>query len=126
MFENSDKRGSMRCAIRAHAQVRLENGLMMEGESRNVSLGGLLLSSELMLPVGNPCRVSLVVEDDGEDFRIEMRGRVVRIDEDGLAVEFSHLDIESRECLRRVVLNYLGVYDHPREEIHAAVAYPLA
>jgi len=87
----------------------------MEGESRNVSLNGMLITSERLLPVGNTCRVSLLLHGNVGNLRLEMHGRVVRVDDEGIAIEFSQVGIESLEHLRKLVLYNIDDV-HPMQE----------
>lgn len=104
MIKSAEQRTHMRWPIRAHAELRLENGMLMEGQSRDVSLNGVLLTSERILPVGNSCRVSLVMDAEMQAIRIDVHGHVVRMDEMGIAIEFSHVDVENFDRLRQYVM----------------------
>lgn len=104
MIKSAELRTHTRWPICAHAELRLENGMLMEGQSRNVSLNGVLLTSERMLPVGNSCRVSIVVDDELQAIRINVYGRVVRMDEVGIAIEFAYVDVENFDRLRQYVM----------------------
>lgn len=97
----------------------------MEGESRNISLNGMLITSERLLPVGNTCKVALMLRGNVDHLRIEMHGQVVRVDDSGIAIEFSHVDLESLEHLRRLVLYNADDADNVEEEMQeGAGPYP--
>lgn len=125
MIKSAEQRNFTRCPVHARTEVRLDNGLLMEGESRNVSLNGMLITSERLLPVGNTCRVALMLHGNVDNFRIEMHGQVVRVDEAGIAIEFSQIDLESLEHLRKLVLYNADDADHVQDEIDQSTGlYP--
>jgi hypothetical protein len=104
METEMNRRQFGRSKVRARAEVRLHNGIYMEGETRNVSLKGALLDSERFLPVGNPCRITLTVQNGPAQGRIEISGFVVRADRTGMGIEFTHIDTHSLKQLRHLVL----------------------
>ena len=104
MPSNSDQRRYSRSTIRARAELRLHTGIVMEGESRDVSMNGLFVKADHMFPVGNVCQVVLVLEGGDREFRIETSGEVVRVSEEGIAIEFEQIDLDSMEHLRKLVL----------------------
>jgi hypothetical protein len=104
MMQKLDAREFSRCLVTAKVEVRLDSGVLVEGRSRDVSLNGLWFASERSLPVGNTVKVMLVLNAGGTEHRIEVHGHVVRVDEGGVAVEFTEIDSDSVDHLRRLVM----------------------
>ena len=55
----------------------------------NISMGGLYLNAAGAVPVGSPCEVAIYPPDGNETERILAQGRVVRVGEDGMAIQFA-------------------------------------
>lgn len=104
MSQEFEAREFSRSPISALAQVRLESGVLVEGNAHDVSLNGVLYNSSHCLPVGNLVHVTLLLGGSRGQQRIEAEGHVVRVIQDGVAIEFEHINAKSIEHLRRLVL----------------------
>jgi len=65
---------------------------------------GVLFDTWRSLPVGNRVRVHLSIKAGDELHTINTEGLVARICESGVAIEFTKIDTESEEHLRRLVV----------------------
>jgi Tfp pilus assembly protein PilZ len=70
--------------------------------ARDVSAGGVFIETRQTVEVGGDVEVTLRHPVSGEDFSLE--GRVVRVENKGLAVEFTHLDDGERRALQRFII----------------------
>ncbi len=78
---------------------------LISGQTKNLSLKGIYLYCPETLPPGTDCRVSLVLADGPSQPRVEAYGRVARVDDDGMGIEFVELlGLESLDHLRKMVL----------------------
>jgi hypothetical protein len=93
--------------------------MIMEAQSRDVSLNGMFVNSDRMLPVGHDCHVTLVLEGGVGKFHVATDGRVVRVDEDGIAIEFSEVEIEGADHLRKLLLCNADEPERVREELES-------
>jgi hypothetical protein len=104
MTGESEAREFSRSVVCAHAQVRVESGVLVEGSAHDVSMNGVLFSSTQCLPVGSSVHVTLLLDGGYGEQRIEAEGHVVRVVTDGVAIEFKHISADSVEYLKRLVL----------------------
>lgn len=104
MFMSTEHRECSRSPVNARIEVRLSNGVVLEGEAVDVSLRGLMFLTERRLPVGKSVLVVLLLDGGLDQQRIEVGGHVARLDDDGVAVEFTQIDADSVQHLRRLVL----------------------
>jgi len=104
MLLNAEHRGCNRSPIQGKTQVRLLNGVVVEGEAVDISLLGMLFHSERCLPVGKSVRVALFPESELSPFRIDAGGFVVRLHDQGVAVRFTDMSPDTRQYLREEVL----------------------
>ncbi len=102
--KKSESREFTRSPVCVRTQVRLASGVLLEGQTRDVSLKGILFATERALPKGTVVRVAMVLEIGGQELRIETEGAVARVGEGAVAIEFTQIDSESVEHLRKLVL----------------------
>ena len=70
--------------------VRTRNGLVVRGVLQNVSASGALITSPLTLPVHTAALVQIEAADAHRTFgRVALAGEVVRVTDDGFAIEWS-------------------------------------
>jgi len=103
MATYAEHREYSRSPIHARTEVRLCNGITVEGKAVDVSLRGLMFATENRLPIGKPVRVMLILDGDREPKRIVVGGQIARLDDAGVAVHFTDLDLDNAEYLRDIV-----------------------
>lgn len=103
MLSFAENREHSRSPIHARTEVRMGNGVTVEGRAVDVSLRGLMFRTEDRLPVGKAVRVMLTLEGDREPKRIKVGGRIARLDDAGVAVCFTDLDLDNAQYLRDIV-----------------------
>lgn len=114
MVKTSDLRESNRRPIHGRAEVRLGNGVVVEGEAKDISLQGLMFHSERRLPVGKSVRIVLIPECDLPNCRINAGGFVARLHDEGVAVRFTDIGPESLQYLSEAVLDACSGDSRPR------------
>lgn len=105
MHTITEHRESIRRPIHARAEIRLGNGVVVEGEVKNISLRGLMFHSERRLPLGKRVRVIVIPENSTSSCRIYAGGFVTRLHDDGVAVRFTEIDPDGRQYLCNEVLH---------------------
>lgn len=103
MAKTKDGRRYERRPVQTRVEIRMESGVLVEGESRDLSLRGLWFATDRSIPVGNPTQVRLCLETDLGRITVVTWGRVVRDDEGGVAIEFTDMAADSEGSLRRLV-----------------------
>lgn len=81
-------------------QVRLPNGVLLEGQTRDISLRGLWLATDHCLPLRSRAHVRLGAR---RGTPVEMEAQVVRADVDGVAVMFTQVTQDNTERLRSLM-----------------------
>lgn len=99
---HTEQREYARITRNMKVEVRSVEGVMLEGRLRDISLNGLCLLAEKLLPTGNECEVVLIFEESMEEHeRLRLPCRVARAEGVMMAVEFTELDEEKQQRLRR-------------------------
>lgn len=77
-------------------------------ESRDVSLKGLFVCTDEKLSPGEPVDIQLHLSGSTSSLALSMKGRVARVEPDGLALDFTEIDIDSFYHLRNLVAYNTG------------------
>jgi hypothetical protein len=103
--KKDNNREFSRSLVRIQSEVRLPSGILLEGQINDVSLNGASFASANALPIGNEVHVTLIL-GGGEttELRIKAEGEVARLVEGGVAIQFTSVDAEGLEHLRKLVL----------------------
>jgi hypothetical protein len=98
-----------------------------EGELVNLSLKGCLVAGAESTPalVGEGVSVVIHLDPDSPELDVRVRGRVVRQDADGMAVDFTEVELESFRHLFRLVQYNAPDPDNIEQELsHSAFSPP--
>jgi len=101
---DDDRREKIR--INYETQIIIESGaaeIQMNGNSRDLSLGGVYVDTDQRLPLTTPCKVKIRLSGMIPPLFLEIDGRIVRTDEAGIAVAFESMDLDSYTHLKNIV-----------------------
>jgi len=101
-----DEQRRMRAECHLAASVGAPDGERMHGWVRNLSLGGMFVETEGRLPVGTRCEVALLLHDGEDDRAARAIGEVVRVAEDGMAVQFLRMAPADDSAVSRTVQDH--------------------
>ena len=80
----------------------------------DVSMTGVFIRSGQLIPAGSACRVRL---SNDAGLLIDVEGEVCRVDADGLAIQFTSLEVEDYQHLKLLVQHNADDADRVAEEI---------
>jgi hypothetical protein len=102
---NQDRRRKTRVRFETRAILRTKDvEVTAETNSRNVSLRGVFLATDVALPQGTPCEIEILLTGSSTRLSIRVQGRVARVDSEGLGVVFESIDPDSYFHLRNLLL----------------------
>lgn len=112
--------------IQMKVEVQMEkicNGEKRMGKTECVSMNGLFIDCKHPYPIGEECHITLFIGEHGSERRVQVKGRVVYNQENGMGIEIlSHLCMESYDHLHRLVLyNAADDADRVEEEIETRI-----
>ncbi len=86
----SNRRNYERLLIQKFALLKLANGKIVEGQTRDMSVGGAFIECEpdIDLSEGMECTISLVLDEEDEEMTTEIYGRISHCDNGGLGCNF--------------------------------------
>jgi c-di-GMP-binding flagellar brake protein YcgR len=113
-----NRREFTRVSVELPGEVASEDFAAIHGQSRDVSLKGIFLVCDTPLPIDSACHIALFLGEQGNQTRIEAEGKVVRVDDAGIGIEFTVITgIDSYDHLRKLVLyNSSGKTEQIEEE----------
>ncbi|MDR2550929.1 MAG: PilZ domain-containing protein [Desulfobulbus sp.] len=91
------RRRSQRIVFNSTAVLRYgdDESLEVQVDTRNISIHGLFLVTEVRLPLETPCTVEINLIGTTSQMEVLAQGVVRRHEPDGLAVAFTQLDPDS-------------------------------
>ncbi len=94
-----------RVAARIETEARIASGeIIITGQTRDVSMKSIYIPCDRQIPVGTECEVRLVIGRIEDPVCIEAKGKIVRSDPDGVAIEFIEMDLDSYNHIHNLVL----------------------
>ena len=123
MNENLNRREFTRVSVHMEVEVAATEVAVINGHLQDVNMSGLFLLCDTLLPIGTPCRVVLRLGSQEDETCIEVSGRIVRTQDEGMAIEFTEiLGLDSFGHLRNLVLyNSAAWTDQVEEELQSHV-----
>ena len=95
-----NQRRVSRLPVQLFVEIRHDDICLSSNKTHDVSMKGLFVHTGKTLPIGTPCQVKLILQGEQS---IDVRGRVVRVTNAGMAVEFYEGDLQSYERLRSLI-----------------------
>lgn len=115
-----DKRRNLRVVFKTNCSVEPINGdfCPFEADStKDVSLKGIYIETENRLPIGTSCILKLKLAGTSSELSLNIRAKVVRWDNKGLAFTFEEIDMDSFFHLRNILYYNSGDPDRIDKEI---------
>ena len=94
----------MRADFKATIVVKTEHKEIVSGNTRNISLNGVLIESQEHLTNGEECIVQIILNGMTPPLTLEIKGEIARNSADGFAVHFEEMDVETLHHLKQIVL----------------------
>lgn len=86
----SNRREYERLMIRKYALLKLTNGELIEGQTRNLSMSGAFIECEPEFPLqnGTECSITMNLDEEDEEMLAEIYATISHSDDDGLGCHF--------------------------------------
>jgi len=112
-----DLREFSRIDIDLQVILTFEDGITVQGFAHDVALRGVRLATTCRADLGSRCSLTMLF-GDRETGLLELiaEGIVVRHEPNGMAVEFTSLDLDTYDHLRNLILAHSSDGDNMRDE----------
>ncbi len=99
-----DHREFSRVDIKIRATVQAKGKEIVSTGTHDVSMKGLFVRGKADWPIGTECEIHLFLEGQNPPVNIEVKGKVQRITEEGIAILFTEVSLEAYEHLHNLVM----------------------
>jgi len=82
--------------------------VITSNKSRDLSLGGMFVESDIVHPVGTVCDVQVQLTGETSGLYIKAEAEVVRTEADGMGLAFIRMDVDSLTLLKHLVAIHSG------------------
>lgn len=103
-MDHPDEREYTRTSAKTEIEVLCEDREPIRATTQNLSVSGLFAACTPRLPVGTACTVRVLRDAPTDVAGLEATGRVIRVADDGMAIELIEMSLESYERMRNLVL----------------------
>lgn len=103
MSNEHEKRNSKRIQHKRQARLSFDTKVYEDGLIENLSLTGMFVHGIFPQNEGDDCIVNLVQEGKYSSLSLEASAHVVRKEENGVAVEFTSMSLESLMLLQMIL-----------------------
>ena len=98
-----ERRKNIRVPFQTFADVNFAGRSYSKCETDNLSIKGVSILGVSGHSVGEKCDISLALSGSSSELVLEMKGEVVRVEPDGLALHFSEIDFDSFYHLKNII-----------------------
>jgi len=98
-----EKRKHKRITFKVAAEILVGGESICAEEIDNLSLGGCLLPVTAQWPEGTACRVEIHIGGPSSKLSIHVDGEIIRSNEKGVAVKFTHIDPDGLMHLQNIL-----------------------
>jgi len=98
-----ERRDFTRISVEIEIKIENEGTRVTSDRLRNISLGGAFILSEEKPPAGTPLTLTLSLVGPSSLLRMEVQAEVIREDDDGVAIEFTKIDLDSLMHLHHLI-----------------------
>lgn len=100
-----ERRLFSRVPVKVQADISDGSLSSMACETRDLSLQGVFVESDVLFPLTTPCTVTLLLQGLVLPIELKLKATVVRCEPQGLGLQFSAVDnLETYQHLRNLVL----------------------
>jgi hypothetical protein len=100
-------------------EARVESaGVVIRGRVRDLSLTGVYVLCDPRFPEGVPCRVTLELMGTEPPPTVELVGRVVHAEDDGMGIELIEMPVTSADHVRNLIFDNSQDPDRIEEDPH--------
>ncbi len=113
-----EKRNFTRVLYQSEAIVKCKE-LVVQGEISNLSLNGMFVNTTEQFPMDESVDIKILLSGASSELQIDLKGKVVRREDDGVGIQFKEMDLDSFIHLKNVIAYNRGDENEVMEELYA-------
>ncbi len=101
----NERRKARRITFETSALVQVDGSepFAAEVETENISLKGLFLKTDKLIPVNTDCSVEIGLQGTTSNMRFTVEGKICRHDPSGLGIAFTRLNVDNYTHISNLV-----------------------
>jgi hypothetical protein len=102
-MEDSERRQNTRVAFTATVDVDFSEQKFSGCASQDLSVKGVFLAGVRNQALGDRCDLTLSLSGTSSELCLRIKGEVVRVEKDGVALRFHEMDLDSYYHLKNII-----------------------
>ncbi len=103
--KNFEKRRRERADFETEVYLKVgDSEYRVKGSSKDLSIKGVFVYTDADIPLKSKCHVEIVLTGTIDSFKLQMEGTVIRKNEDGMAIVFESIDLDSYTHLKNLLM----------------------
>jgi len=98
-----ERRKNTRVTFRTTADVQFADKNYTQCETENLSLRGVSVLGISGHQAAEKCGISLALSGSTSELKLNMRGEIVRVEHDSIALKFTEIDLDSFYHLKNII-----------------------
>lgn len=103
---NDEKRKHNRVGFETKTSIVFEadgKEVNFKGNSRDLSMKGMLIDSETMFSPGSKCSIKIYLTGGIDKIELQMKGTIIRSADNGIGITFDSMDLDTYSHLKNIV-----------------------
>ena len=100
----NEKRGRIRSKYDTTVAIIYNDQTISSKHTKDISLNGLFVITDHKIPQGQECKIVITLNSQVADLTLRLNAQVIRTTEEGVALNFKEMDIETYQHLKNIVL----------------------
>ena len=110
-----EDRQKTRVLFHVKASIKYNNATI-EGDVDNLSINGMFMNTEKNIPENTTADFSIHLSGSSSKLNLNIKGRVIRKEDNGIAVSFLEMDLDSYAHLKNIIAMNKTDENNIREE----------
>ncbi|MEN8190231.1 MAG: PilZ domain-containing protein [Thermodesulfobacteriota bacterium] len=117
-MQDQERRQKKRVRFKTGVVLKTEwNEFSADAHSRDISLDGIFIQTDAPLEIGQFCELDITLSGTSSKLQLTVKGRVVRREDQGIAIKFTEFDIDSYIHLKNLVLYNIQAPDSVGDDL---------
>jgi hypothetical protein len=100
-----ERRHKTRVHFETHVNIKTGNSeIRAEADSEDISIEGIFVKTQDKIPEGTPCDLEILLTGSSTRLVLTIKGIMRRQEENGLAIGFESMDLDSFMHLKNIIL----------------------
>ena len=100
-----ERRQKTRVRFETHVTIKTRDSeIRAEADSQDISMKGMFVETQVKIPEGTPCDLEILLTGSSTRLALTIKGTITRQEEDGLAIGFESIDLDSFIHLKNIIL----------------------